>query len=284
MEIAYLNGEFYPKEEIRISPDDRGFLFAEGIYEVVRWYKGFFYDMEGHLARMKGSLKKTLINWTEEDSFPEMALELIKRNNLKKKDALVYLQVTRGPASRSHAFPVPPVSPTVYAFAKNFIPEYEDKKSGIGVMLKEDIRWKRCDIKSIALLPNTLSFQEALDKGFLECAFVRDGKITECTHSNIFITAGGILYTHPESENILSGITRKNVIRLARKSGITVIEEAVTIDMLGEMTEAFITNTSGEIIAVTMLDKTIVGNGKPGPMTRILKEKFNDEICSLKHS
>jgi D-alanine transaminase len=179
---------------------------------------------------------------------------------------------------------VPPVSPTVYAFAKNFIPEYEDKKSGIGVMLKEDIRWKRCDIKSIALLPNTLSFQEALDKGFLECAFVRDGKITECTHSNIFITADGILYTHPESENILSGITRKNIIRLARKSGITVKEEAVTTDMLAEMTEAFITNTSGEITAVTMLDKTVVGNGKPGPMSRILMEKFNDEICSLKHS
>jgi len=164
MEIAYFNGTYIPKDDIRISPDDRGFLFAEGIYEVVRWYEGFFYDMDGHLARMKRSLRETLIQWPEEDSFPHIANELIRLNNLEKSPALVYLQVTRGAAKRTHSFPSPPVSPTVYAFARDFIPENAGKESGIGIMLKEDIRWSRCDIKSVALLPNTLCFQEAAVK------------------------------------------------------------------------------------------------------------------------
>jgi len=167
MEICYFNGKYIPRDDVRISPDDRGFLFAEGIYEVVRWYEGYFYDMESHLTRMKRSLRETLIQWAEEDTFPLIAMELIRLNNLEKSSALIYLQVTRGSAKRTHSFPDPPVSPTVYAFAKDFIPENNGKESGIGIMLKEDIRWSRCDIKSVALLPNTLSYQEAVEKGFL---------------------------------------------------------------------------------------------------------------------
>jgi len=220
MDIAFFNGRYIPRDDISISPDDRGFLFAEGIYEVVRWYEGFFYDMESHLARMKRSLRETLIQWSEEDSFPVIARELIRLNNLDKSAALIYLQVTRGSAKRTHSFPVPPVSPTVYAFAKGFIPENTGKESGIGIMLKEDIRWSRCDIKSVALLPNTLCFQEAVSKGYFECAFVRNGIITECSHSNIFFVKKGVVYTHPESVYVLSGVTRKNIIRVARKEGI----------------------------------------------------------------
>ncbi|MFZ0282747.1 MAG: aminotransferase class IV [Bacteroidales bacterium] len=284
MEIAYFNGKYLPKEEIRISPDDRGFLFAEGIYEVVRWYAGFFFDMESHVARMKRSLGEIFITWREEDSFPEIALELIRLNHLEKTKALVYLQVTRGAATRTHAFPSPAVSPTVFASARTFVPEYEGNGSGIGIMLKNDIRWGRCDIKSVALLPNTMCFQEALDKGFKECAFVRNGLITECSHSNIFFVISGVLRTHPESEYVLSGVTRKNVIRIARKAIIPVKEEAVAKDMLGKVSEAFISNTSGEIIPVTAIDHQTIGNGSVGPLTRILREKFNDHICTLKHS
>jgi len=284
MEIAYFNGAYIPKDDVRISPDDRGFLFAEGIYEVVRWYEGFFYDMEGHLARMKRSLRETLIQWPEADSFPLLARELIRLNNLEKSSALVYLQVTRGAAKRTHSFPAPPVSPTVYAFARDFIPENAGKESGTGIMLREDIRWGRCDIKSVALLPNTLCFQEAVSKGFSECAFVRDGIITECSHSNIFFVEKGILFTHPESVHVLSGITRKNIIRVARKAGIPVKEEAVSKKKLGKVQEVFITNTSGEIIPVTKIDNLVIGGGKPGPVTRIIRERFNDEICSIKHS
>lgn len=284
MEIAFYNGKFLPKEKIRISPDDRGFLFAEGIYEVVRWYKGFFFDMEGHLSRMKRSLREILIQWPEEDTFPGTARELIRLNDLENSSALVYLQVTRGAAKRSHAFPNPGVSPTVYAFAQVFVPENEGKEAGIGVMLKEDIRWGRCDIKSIALLPNTLCFQEALEKGFFECAFVRDGIITECTHSNIFFVVDGVLYTHPESEYVLSGITRKNIIRIAKANRIPVKEVAVAEKSLGDVSEVFISNTSGEVTPVITLGNITIGNGKPGPLTRIIRERFNDHICSLKHS
>jgi len=284
MEIAYFNGRYLPKENVNISPDDRGFLFAEGIYEVIRWYEGFFYDMDGHLARLKRGLKEILITWTEEDSFPVIARELVKLNKLEKSSALVYFQVTRGSAKRTHAFPAPPVIPTVYAFAREFVPENKGKESGVGVMLKEDIRWSRCDIKSVALLANTLCYQEALDKGFFECAFVRNGIITECSHSNIFFVTRGILFTHPESVYILPGITRKNIIRVARKAGIPVIEEPVSEKMLRDMQEAFITNTSGEITPVTTIDSMVVGEGIPGPVTRIIKERFNDEICSIKHS
>jgi D-alanine transaminase len=284
MEIAYYNGNYLPKDEVKISPDDRGFLFAEGIYEVIRWYEGFFYDMEGHLARLERSLREIMIQWPEENSFPMIARELIRLNNLEKSSALIYLQVTRGSAERTHSFPSPPVTPTVYAFAKDFIPENAGKESGIGVMLKEDIRWSRCDIKSVALLPNTLSFQEALDRGFFECAFVRNGIITECSHSNMFFVVNGILFTHPESVHILSGITRKNIILVARKAGIQVIEEAVSEKMLGKVQEIFITNTSGEITPVINVGDMVIGGGIPGPVTRIIRERFNEEICTLKHS
>jgi D-alanine transaminase len=284
METAYFNGSYLPKDQIHISPDDRGFLFAEGIYEVVRWYQGFFFDMESHMVRMKRSLNEIQIKWPGEDTFPQIALELIRLNGLKKSSALVYLQVTRGAAQRTHAFPSPAVNPTVYAFAKEFIPENDGNESGIGVMLKEDIRWGRCDIKSVALLPNTLCFQEALDKGFLECAFVRNGIITECSHSNIFFVIKGVLFTHPESEYVLSGVTRKNIIRIARNAWIPVKEEAVSEKIIGDLGEAFISNTSGEVIPVVRLGDQLVGSGKPGPITRIIRERFNDHICSLKHS
>ncbi len=284
MEICYYNGRYIPRDDVRISPDDRGFLFAEGIYEVVRWYEGYFYDMESHLSRMKRSLRETLIQWPEEDTFPVIATELIRLNNLETSSALVYLQVTRGSARRTHSFPVPPVSPTVYAYAKDFIPENDGKETGIGIMLKEDIRWSRCDIKSVALLPNTLAYQEAVEKGFFECAFIRNGNFTECSHSNIFFVIRGIVYTHPESVYVLSGVTRKNIIRVARKAGIPVVEEAVSENKLGDVQEIFVTNTSGEITPVVTVDTQVIGNGIPGPVTRIIRERFNDEICSIKHS
>jgi D-alanine transaminase len=284
MEIAYFNGNYIPKNDIRISPDDRGFLFAEGIYEVVRWYEGFFFDMESHLARMKRSLKEISVSWPEEDTFPVIARELIKLNKLERTSSLVYLEVTRGAANRTHAYPRPSVSPTVYAFAREFTPENSGKESGVGIMLKEDIRWARCDIKSVALLPNTMCYQEALEKGFFECAFVRNGFITECSHSNIFFVIRGIVYTHPESQYVLSGVTRKNIIRIARKAGIPVIEEPVNDKMLGDVQEAFITNTSGEITPVINIDNKTIGDGLPGPVTRIIRERFNDQICSIKHS
>jgi D-alanine transaminase len=281
MATVFFNGKFIPKEEIKISPDDRGFLFADGIYEVMKWYKGFFYDIESHHIRMKRSLKEINIKWPEEDTFPDFATELIRVNNLANRDALIYLQVTRGASPRSHTFPVPPVSPTVYAFVNELIFPAAKLMNGVKVMLKEDIRWSRCDIKSIALLPNILSLQEAQDKGFAECIFVRDGLITEGTRSNIFFRIDDVLYTHPENNHILSGITRKNILRIAKESGFIIKEEALPEKNLRLTHEAFITNTSAEITPVTMVGEHIIGDGKPGPASSLLREKFDAEILSI---
>ncbi|MDQ1333027.1 MAG: hypothetical protein QG576_1062 [Bacteroidota bacterium] len=282
MSTAYFNGKFLPKDDVKISPDDRGFLFADGIYEVVRWYEGFFYDMPGHMSRLRRSLNEIRLSCIESESFPTVASELITRNNLQNIPSLVYLQITRGAAKRSHAFPGPDVHPTFYAFARGFHPEKEVIEAGINVIIRQETRWSRCDIKSVSLLPNILSFQEARDLNCHECIFVRDGMITECAHSNVFFVIKGVIYTHPESENILSGITRKNIIRIAGEIGIRVIETPVAENKLDEISEAFITNTSFEIAPVISINKIITGDGHPGPLTRAIREKFDEEIRSLR--
>jgi D-alanine transaminase len=282
MDIAYCNGRFLPKEDIRISPDDRGFLFGDGIYEVMKWYGRFFFDPESHLARLKRSLNEIRLKWPEADTFPAFARELIKINNLADRQALVYLQVTRGAAPRNHSFPEPEVQPTVYAFARETAQPKADPGSGVSVILRKDIRWSRCDIKSVSLLANTLCFQEAHERGMKECIFVRDGFITEGSRSNIFFVADGTLFTHPESGYILSGVTRKNIIRFAKESGIPVKEEPFPEKDLGKIQEAFITNTSAEVTPVTFFDSLQVANGVPGPITLQIHKKFQDEIISLK--
>lgn len=282
MDIAYLNGRYLPSDEIKISPDDRGFLFADGIYEVARWYEGYFYDMEGHLSRLKRSLRELRIEWPDVNGFPSLANELIIRNSLQKTPSLVYIQVTRGVARRSHSFPSPQTTPTVYAFARSFTPDPDKISKGIRTILKKDIRWARCDIKSVSLLPNILCFQDAVEAESLECIFIKDGIITECTHSNVFFVKDGTVFTHPESENILSGISRKNVIRLARQAGITVTETALAKKDLSHLDEAFITNTSFEVAPVISIDNNSVGNGKPGPLTLSLRSLFHDETIKLK--
>jgi D-alanine transaminase len=282
METSYFNGRLLPKDEIKISPDDRGFLFADGIYEVVRWYEGFFYDIESHVTRLKRSLRELRINWRDADLFPAVAKELIKLNGLENQPAMVYLQVTRGAARRTHHFPNPDVPPTSYACAWGFAPDVKSRESGIKVMLKEDIRWTRCDIKSVALLPNTMSFQEAHENGLKECIFVRNGLLTEGTHSNVFFVIDGILYTHPESNHVLSGITRKNILRIAEQAGIKIREEAVQENRIRFIQEAFITNTSSEVTPVTELGGNTLGAGVPGPVTRLISQKFDNEIKALK--
>jgi len=283
METAYFNGKLVPKNEIKISPDDRGFLFADGVYEVIRWYEGFFYDMPGHVSRLKRSVRELRINWDGAETFPSFALDLIKLNKLDNQPAMVYLQVTRGAARRIHVFPDPEVSPTVYAFAWGFTPDIRLKESGIKVMLKEDIRWSRCDIKSLALLPNALSLQEASENGMKECIFVRNGLITEGAYSNIFFIIDGTLFTHPESNYILSGVTRKNILRIAQEAGINIREEAVQENRIRFITEAFVSNTGFEVMPVINLGGNTIGEGVPGPVTRLISDKFDGEIKALKN-
>jgi D-alanine transaminase len=238
--------------------------------------------MSSHVTRLKRSLRELRINWPDADLFPSFAFDLIKLNNLENQPAMVYLQVTRGAARRTHSFPSPEVPPTAYAYAWGFIPDSKSNETGIKVMLKDDIRWGRCDIKSVALLPNTISFQEARENGLKECIFVRNGLITEGTHSNIFFVINGTLFTHPESNYILSGITRKNILRIAQEAGITIREEAVQENRIRFIQEAFISNTSAEVTPVTELGGNTLGEGIPGPVTKIISVKFNNERKALK--
>ncbi len=281
MDIVYLNGQFIPREEAVISPDDRAFLFGDGVYEVTRWYGGFFFDLPGHAARFRRSLKETRIVWDDEALFEQLNEELIHQNGLGAECAIVYFQASRGAAPRNHAFPNPPVSPTVYAFARRHSINTLACERGVGVWLTADPRWSRCDIKSTALLGNVLPYQESHDRGFAEVCFVRNGLITEGAHSNFFFVREGVLHTHPATNDILAGITRKNIIAVAEAEGMTVIQEAVAADMLPYMEEALLCNTTGEIVPVTMVSDQRIGNGEPGPVTRRLQVLLDELIQSF---
>ena len=281
MDTVYLNGQFIKSDQARISPDDRGFLLGDSIYEVVRWYGGYFLDLEGHAARLRRSLKETRIEWEENGLFGELSTELIHRNGLGGECAIVYFQVTRGAAPRTHAFPSPPVKPTVYGFARRQSIDTLACERGVAIWLVADPRWARCDIKSTALLANILPYQEAHDRGFAEVCFVRNGFVTEGAHSNIFFVRDGALYTHPESNEILSGITRKIIIGIAAEHGIPVVEEAVASDMIPYMHEAFICNTTGEVVPVLKISDQVIGEGSPGTVTRRVLALFRDKVQSL---
>ena len=280
MDIVYLNGQFVPRDKALISPDDRGFVFGDSVYEVMRWYGGFFFDMEGHMVRFRRSLHEARITWNDIDTFPDLAEELVNKNDLGSDCALVYVQVTRGTAPRNHIFPDPPVPPTVYATARSQSMDTLLWERGIAIAIAPDPRWNRCDIKSTALLANIMSFQEAYENGFMEVCFVRDGFVTEGSHSNIFLVRNDTVYTHPESNWILSGITRKNVISIAAENGIGLVEERVAADMIPYMQEAFITNTSGEVVPVIRIGDHVLGDGTPGDITRKINRLFREKVTA----
>ena len=281
MDTVYLNGQFIPRSEAVISPDDRGFLFGDSVYEVTRWYGGYFFDLPAHAARLRRSLAETKIIWQDAEKIEEISDELIHRNGLGGDCAILYFQVTRGVAPRNHAFPDPAVSPTAYGFAKRHSINTLLCEQGTSLWLTPDPRWNRCDIKSTALLANVMSYQEAHDHGCAEVCFVREGLITEGAHSNIFFVKNDTLYTHPESQWILSGITRNNVVALAAENNIPLIEEAVAADMLAYMHESFLCNTTGEIVPVLKIGDQVIGDGMPGPVTRKIQVLFRNLLQSL---
>ncbi len=278
--IVYLNGEFIPKEEAKISPDDRGFLLADGVYEVAKYYNGKAFRYRDHLQRLDRSLAEISINYPETDKLEAIFMELITKNGLQNEHAGIYLQITRGAAPRSHFFPKD-IEPTVYAYAFP-MPSPKDKlESGIKVITREDIRWFRCDIKSVSLLPNTMLNNEAYENGAAECVMVRDGYMTEGTHSSLFAIKDGALVTRPLSNLILPGITRKVVFELCKENSIPVEERLFTKEELFQMDEVFLAGTGSEIMPVVEIDDKVVGNKKPGEITRLLQEKFFAKVAEL---
>jgi len=273
--IAYFNGQFLPREEIRISPDDRGFLFADGVYEVIRAYGGKPFKMSEHLKRLARSLKEIRIDFPEVEKLAAVGEKLIAVNNLGEGEyATIYIQITRGAASRKHTFPDEPVPPTVYVAASPGISQRAKIEKGVKIILVPDIRWTRCDIKSISLLPNVLANQQAKENGAEEAVFVRNGKITEGSHTNFFMIFDGQVRTHPLNTHILPGITRDIIRDLCRKFKIPFREEIVSEKDLPKAEEMFLSGTSREVTPVIQVDNWEVGQGTPGPLTIRLREAY----------
>jgi D-alanine transaminase len=261
---VYLNGEFLPPDQARVSVFDRGFIFGDGVYEVIPVFGGRLFRLPHHLSRLDASLGAIrLRNPHTQQEWNSIFTRLLAAGS---GDQSIYLQITRGVAPRDHAFP-PNITPTVFAYAQplKYSPP-EQLAQGVAAVTAADIRWQRCDIKAIALLANALLRQEAIDQGAVEAILVRDGLVTEGAASNIFVVKNGRLVTPPKGPFILPGITRDLVVEIARAKGIPCDELPVKIETLTSADEVWLTSSTKEILPITRIDGRPVGNGKPGPM------------------
>ena len=278
--IVYLNGEWIPRAEARVSVDDRGFLFGDGVYEVTRAIGGVLLEAEAHLERLRSGLAG--LEFAEDaicvDALRAVSAELLEANGLTAGHATVYLQVTRGSAPRTHHFPAAGTPPTVYLSASRFIPHAELHERGAAAITHPDLRWARCDLKTVNLLPNVLAKQHAVAAGANEAILVRHGAVTEGSHSNVFGVLNGELRTYPRCRQILPGITRDVVLRLAAGLGVPVSETPVRVDELPRLEELFITGTTTDVMPIVRLDGHPVGDGAPGPITRRLQEAYRGHM------
>ena len=281
MKTVYLNGEYLAKEDARISPDDRGFLLSDGVYEVTPAYGGRLFRFPQHLERLQGGLATLRIDQDTSD-LVDVHARLLKDNGLENAPCCyVYVQITRGAAPRVHRFPEAPVTPTVYAFATTFSrPPLEEWEVGSGAITVPDGRWSRVDIKTIGLLPNVLAQQAAAAAGVANAVFVKDGNAIEGTHNNLFAVFDGVVTTHPATNEILHGITRAVVLELAARMGMSVEQRAIRVEELRTADEIFFTGTTTEVHPTVMLDGQRVGDGTAGPVTRRLFEAFVEEVGS----
>jgi D-alanine transaminase len=279
--IVYLNGQYIPRERASIDVDDRGFFFADGIYEVIHSYEGHLFQMDAHLQRMGHGLRSLHIAVDDGQVVREVAEQLIVENGLTSGEATVYVQITRGSAPRTHGFPPADTPPTVYAAATRYIPQRDQAEEGIAAILVPDLRWARCDIKSVALLPNVLARQRAIEAGVADAIFVRDGVALEGTASNFFGVFNGEVVTAPKTNYILPGITRDVVVGLCAGIGVPVNEAPILEHQLGEAEELFLTSTMSEIRPIVRLNGRPVGTGVPGPVTRRIQQAFRDLVSDL---
>jgi len=275
-ETIYLNGSLIQKNEASISPEDRGFNFADGIYEVIKYYNGKPFRYADHLERLKRSLREIRIDFDGFDQLEAVFQSLLEQNELTDQEAGIYLQITRGSHTRIHQFPEN-IKPTVYATAFSFSSKRDQLENGVKVITTEDIRWLRCDIKSISLLPNVLAAEKANEQNAVEAIFIRNGMVTEGSHSSFMAVKNGVVYTYPDSNLILPGITKKVVMEICRENNIRVIEEGIPASELASMDEMMIVGTGSEVTPVVQMNEALVKNGKPGLVTLFIQEKFFEQ-------
>lgn len=272
--ISYLNGQFIPHDQAFIHIEDRGFQFADGVYEVTLFKNGKFIDGDAHLERLFRSLREIKIehNFSKTELI-KLQLELFARN--KMEEGTCYLNITRGQTNRIPHCPknlTPTISATVSSQKKVSDEEFEQ---GFTAMTHEDIRWLRCDIKTVSLLASTLMNQKAKDAGFNDVIFVRDGVVTEASFANAFIVdASGTLITKDADNLILCGVTRNRLIELAKKNGIKIEERKFGLDELMKASEVFLTSSSLILRPVVKVNEKIIGDGKAGKVARILSDSY----------
>jgi len=276
-DIGFLNGRFMPLAEAMVPVEDRGYQFGDGVYEVIRTYRGVPFQLEAHVARLERSavaiglpLPFRAAEWS---SYVAEGIRLAGYAESK-----VYIQLTRGVAPRDHLFPVgtPPTAVMTVRQMRSLDPVL--CATGVPVITVADLRWGRCDIKSLNLLPNVMARQQAKDAGAFEAIFVRAGEVSEGAVSNVMLVRAGVLVTAPADERILSGVTRAVVLDLARKEGILVEERAIRVEELRGADEIFLTGTTVEILPVIGVDGVVVGTGKRGELTRLLSHRFRSFV------
>jgi D-alanine transaminase len=269
--VAYVNGRYRPLHSATVAAEDRGYQFADGVYEVIKVLRGQPCDLPRHLDRLARSLAALDIAPPMQRRALESVLcETLRRNRLS--DALIYVQVTRGAAPRNHLFPRQARPSLVVTVRRPAFAGEREREEGVGVITQPDLRWGRCDIKSISLLPNVLARQSAAAASCREAWLIdREGRVTEGSASNAYIVdAAGRLVTHPLNERILGGITRSVVLELARQVGIDVVEQPFSLDQAYAAREAALSSTSSWLLPVTAIDGRPVSNGMPGHVVRRL--------------
>lgn len=276
--IAYVNGAYVPQSQAVVSIEDRGYQFADAVYEVWSVFDGRLADMDGHLSRLERSLRELRIDLPmSRDSLLVILGEIVRRNRIR--EGMVYLQISRGVAPRDHVFP-DNVRPSVVVTAKPVDRAAAAQKAltGIRAMSAPDIRWGRCDIKTVGLLPNVLAKQAAKEQGASEVIFVdRDGYVTEGGSTNVYMVGDdGIIRTRDLTANILAGVTRLTLLGLIAENGMEIRQEAFTLEQAKAASEVFITAATSLVMPVVAIDGHIIGDGKPGPVTSGLRDCYID--------
>jgi D-alanine transaminase len=282
-DVVYVNGSFLPRAEARVSVEDRGFVFGDGVYEVLRAINGRLFATRFHNQRLERSLEGIKISLQGGDSpgrFVEIGKQLLKENRLLDGEAILYMQVTRGASTRAHHFPPADIAPTVYISVTRFTPYTDLAANGASAISHPDLRWGRCDLKTLNLLPNVLASQTAKERGAFEAMLVRDGVVTEGAKTNFFGVVAGTLRTHPCDNHILPGITRSVLHDLARELGIELDETPIKVGEIAKLSELFLTGTTTDVMPVVKLDDTPVGKGRPGELTRRLQRVLAESLAS----
>lgn len=277
--LAYVNGRYVPHAHAMVHIEDRGYQFADGVYEVVPVIDGVLIDEEPHLDRLDYSLGELRIAWPVSRPVLKLILrELLARNGLTR--GIIYFQVTRGVAPRDHKFPVAAKSALVITTKRLPAPSEKMLQDGVAVSSQPDIRWTRRDIKSLSLLPNILAKQAAFEAKAFEAWLVdAQGIVSEGSSTNAWIVKDGAVITYPKNNDILGGITRLSLLDLAQRTGVKLVERSFTLIEALAADEAFITSSSAFVLPVTSIDGQKIGSGKPGPVTRQLRAIYLDNVA-----